>query len=60
MVAAVAAGMVVRGRGRERVMAEHLALLEDYEAVASLGDVETADDVQVVAHLEELERGGRP
>jgi anti-sigma factor RsiW len=58
-VALVAAG-TVRARGRERALAEHLELLEDYDAIASLGDVRSADDVEVVAHLEELERGGRP
>ena len=40
-------------------MAEHLDLLESYEVVASVGVVEAADDVQVVAHLDQLV-GDRP
>jgi anti-sigma factor RsiW len=35
-------------------LAEHVELLESYEAVASVGAVESAEDVQVVAHLDEL------
>jgi anti-sigma factor RsiW len=60
--AAVAAIVTLRhDRLRERSMAEHLALLEDYEAVASLGDVDSAEDALVVAQLDELVRGeGRP
>ena len=45
-------------RADERFLAEHLDLFESYEAVASVGAVESADDVQVVAHLDQL--GGKP
>ncbi|HYS82289.1 MAG TPA: zf-HC2 domain-containing protein [Anaeromyxobacteraceae bacterium] len=59
--AALAASVLVyagaRHRADERSMAEHLDLLESYEAVASVGVVERADDVQVVAHLDELGEG---
>jgi len=61
--AAVAATVLVyagaRHRADERSMAEHLDLLESYEVVASVGVVEAADDVQVVAHLDQLV-GDRP
>jgi anti-sigma factor RsiW len=40
-------------------VARHLDLLESYVEVASLGAVETPEDVDVVAHLDEL-REGRP
>jgi hypothetical protein len=40
-------------------MARHLDLLENYVEVASLGAVETPEDVDVVSHLDEL-REGRP
>jgi hypothetical protein len=40
-------------------MASHLDLLENYVAVASLDVVETPEDLDVVAHLDEL-RGSRP
>ena len=45
-----------------RQVAQHLELLEDYEVVASLGDVETPEDAAVVASLDELtpRREGRP
>ena len=42
----------------EREVAAHLELLEDYEVVASLDLVESAEDAALVAHLDELE--GRP
>lgn len=57
--AALAAALVVttsHRRAHERTLAEHLDLLESYEAVASVGAVETPEDAQVVAHLDELER----
>ena len=38
----------------EAFLAEHVDLFESYEAVASVGAVETAEDVQVVAHLDAL------
>ncbi|GEJ57404.1 zf-HC2 domain-containing protein [Anaeromyxobacter diazotrophicus] len=47
-----------RQRSHERALAEHLDLLESYEVVASVGAVETSEDAEVVAHLDELE--GRP
>jgi anti-sigma factor RsiW len=56
--AAMAATAVVvarDGRAREVALADHLELMEEYEAVASVGAVESADDVQVVAHLDEVE-----
>jgi len=59
--AAMAAVLVVGGirqRSQQREMAAHLDLLEQYELAASLGTVESAEDVEVVAHLDELE--GRP
>ncbi len=59
--AVVAATVLVyagaRHRADERSMAEHLDLLESYEVVASVGVVEGADDVQVVAHLDQLAEG---
>jgi anti-sigma factor RsiW len=58
-VAALATTVSLReARGRERAIAEHLELLEDYEAVASLGDVDSAEDAMIVAELDALE--GRP
>ena len=49
-------------RADEAALAQHLELLEDYEVVASLGDVETAEDAAVVAALDELSprAEGRP
>lgn len=57
--AAVVAGVTIqhdreRDREREREVAARLELLEDFAVVASLGDVETAEDAEVVAHLDEL------
>ncbi|HEX9398929.1 MAG TPA: zf-HC2 domain-containing protein [Anaeromyxobacter sp.] len=61
---AVAGGALVvqRGRSAEEVaVAERLDLLLDYEVVASVGEVEDADDAAVVAELDELTpREGRP
>jgi anti-sigma factor RsiW len=42
-------------RADEAFLAEHIDLFESYEAVASVGAVEDAEDVQVVAHLDDLE-----
>ena len=57
--AVVAVGVVEQRRDRLE-MARHLDLLENYLVVASLdGGVETAEDVDVVAHLDEL-TAGRP
>lgn len=65
--AALAAGVAVFAvrlqRAEERAVAEHLDLLVDYEAVASLGDVESAEDAAVVAALDDVvpdRREGRP
>ena len=60
--AAAAAVMIYAGarhRADERFLADHLDLFESYEVVASLDAVDGPDDVQVVAHLDEL-REGRP
>ncbi len=48
-----------RQRADEVFLAEHIDLFESYEAVASVGAVDRPEDVQVVAHLDEL-REGRP
>jgi len=52
--AAVVVGVDLHDQRRQRALAEHLDLLESWEAVASAGDV-APDDVEVVAHLDELE-----
>jgi len=52
-VAAVAVG-VWQVRSDRLEMARHLDLLENYVVVASLDTVESAEDVEVVAHLDEL------
>jgi anti-sigma factor RsiW len=57
--AAVALLTVRHQRAEELALAADLDLLEDYEAVASLGDVETAEDAAVVAALDDLGRKGR-
>jgi anti-sigma factor RsiW len=61
LAAALAVGIWVR-QDRQRTdleMARHLDLLENYLEVASLDLVETPEDLDVVAHLDEL-REGRP
>jgi anti-sigma factor RsiW len=59
LATAAAAVMLVvttsRQRAHERALAEHLDLLENYEVVASVGAVETPEDAEVVAHLDQLE-----
>ncbi len=59
--AAAAVAMVVvvhQGRLRaEHDMAMNLELFENYELVAGIGAVETAEDAEVVAHLDELAEG---
>jgi len=55
--AALAVGIAVRHRAAEADLARNLDLLENYELVASLGAAETAEDVEVVAHLHELPEG---
>jgi anti-sigma factor RsiW len=59
-VAVVATVSIREARGRERAMAEQLELLEDYEAIVSLGDLGSAEDVLVITHLDELEPEVRP
>jgi anti-sigma factor RsiW len=56
-MAAVLAIGGVRHLGQQREMAAHLDMLEEYELAASLGAVESAEDVEVVAHLDQLEEG---
>jgi anti-sigma factor RsiW len=51
--AALVVGLDLRERGRLERAAGHLELLEDYEAVVSIGDVDEGD-AEVVAHLHEL------
>jgi anti-sigma factor RsiW len=61
LATALAVGIWVR-QDRQRSdleMARHLDLLEHYVEVASLELVETPEDLDVVAHLDEL-REGRP
>jgi anti-sigma factor RsiW len=57
--AALAAGVVLLAvrvqRAEESAVAEHLELLLEYESVASLGVVETAEDAAVVAALQDLD-----
>lgn len=57
-MAAVLAVGGIRERSAQRQMAAHLELLEEYELAASLGAVESAEDVEVVAHLDELQEKG--
>lgn len=58
--AAVAVVVTVRhDRARERDVAARLELFEDYVAVASVGEVESAEDAAVIAHLDQLPSGGR-
>ncbi|HEX9244430.1 MAG TPA: hypothetical protein VF875_18480 [Anaeromyxobacter sp.] len=60
LVAAAAILLAPRHRGELLSPAAELALAQDYEVVASVGDVESADDVAVVAALDELGWEGRP
>jgi anti-sigma factor RsiW len=61
LAAALVAGVFVRQAGlrSDLEVARHLELLENYVEVASLDLVETPEDLDVVAHLDEL-REGRP
>ena len=59
LAAALVIGISVR-QADERAdleMARHLDLLENYVAIASLDVVETPEDLEVVAHLDELREG---
>ncbi len=60
LAAVVLAGVLMarHERGLELGTATELELLQEYETVASVGDVETADDVALIAHLDTLEPGG--
>jgi anti-sigma factor RsiW len=64
LVAGGASVAVLRSRhaaaGRELAAAERAELYEDLEVVASLGEVESADDAAVVAALDALPAGRRP
>jgi len=57
--AAAVAVAVWQARADRLEMAQHLDLLENYVVVASLDSVESAEDVEVVTHLDEL-RGAKP
>jgi hypothetical protein len=50
--------MVRHQRGLELGTAAQLDLLQEYETVASVGEVETPEDAAVIAALDTLERGG--
>jgi anti-sigma factor RsiW len=53
-------GVLWTSHGRRQAeLAAQLELLENYELVASVGAVDSPEDVAVVAHLDEL-REGRP
>jgi anti-sigma factor RsiW len=52
--AAVTVFAVRAHRAEEEAVAAQLDLLEEYEVVASVGDVETAEDAAVVASLDRL------
>jgi len=57
---ATAAVIVYTGgqrRDHEAFLAEHLELFQSYELVASVGAVDSPDDVEVVVHLDELQEG---
>ena len=63
--AAVALLVARHQRAEELATADQLELLEEYETIASVGDVETAEDAAVVASLDRLDqrpdqREGRP
>jgi anti-sigma factor RsiW len=60
--AAVTVLAVRRQHAEEAALASSLELLENYELVASVGEVETAEDAAVIASLDELSprKEGRP
>jgi len=58
--AAVALLTVRHQRAEELALAGQLDLLEEYEVVASLGDVETEEDAAVVASLDQPGPKGTP
>lgn len=60
LAAAALAGLLVirQQRGLELAAAAQLDLLAEYETVASVDDVETAEDAALIAALDTLDRGG--
>jgi len=60
LAAAALAGVLVmrQQRGVELAAAAQLDLLQEYETIASVDEVETAEDAAVIASLDTLERGG--
>jgi len=60
LAAAALAGVLVirQQRGLELGAAAQLDLLQEYETIASVDDVETAEDAAVIAALDTLGRGG--
>jgi anti-sigma factor RsiW len=61
LAAAIGVVWIRHGRSRADLLDDQIALLRDYEVVASMGDVNDAEDAQIVAHLDELSgREGRP
>jgi anti-sigma factor RsiW len=61
LAAAIGVVWVRHGRTAGDPLDDEIALLRDYEVVASVGDVNDAEDAQIVAHLDELSgKEGRP
>jgi anti-sigma factor RsiW len=62
LAAAALAGLLVvrQQRGLELAAAAQLDLLQEYETVASIDEVETAEDAAVIAQLDTLGRRGSP
>jgi anti-sigma factor RsiW len=61
LAAAIGVVWLRHGRSGNDLLDDQIALLRDYEVVASMGDVNDAEDAQIVAHLDELSaREGRP
>jgi len=60
LAAAALAGVLVirQQRGLELAAAAQLDLLQEYETIASVDDVETAEDAALIAQLDTLDRGG--
>jgi anti-sigma factor RsiW len=60
LAAAALAGLLVirQQRGLELAAAAQLDLLQEYETIASVDDVETAEDAALIASLGRLDRGG--
>jgi anti-sigma factor RsiW len=60
LAAAALAGLLVirQQRGLELAAAAQLDLLQEYETIASVDDVETAEDAALIASLDRLDRGG--